>query len=360
MARIAVVTSSPPLVEGGHLVIARALVRACEESGHEAGLITTPSNPFGRQASEYVANWMTDVSQIGGRPVDHVVSLRYPSYAVRHPSHVCWLNHTMREYYDLWEEFSSRLSPQGRFKERIRRELIRTADSYFFKHHLKALFAQSRTVQERLQRWNGVTSTVLYPPAPPRPYRCDEYGDFIFVVSRLEPLKRIDLILRALATPAAHGVRCVIAGGGDAEGALRAEASRLGLDGRVTFAGRVSDEELLDYLARCRAVCFAPQREDYGFVTVEAFSAGKAVVTVTDSGGPAELVVDGTNGRITTPDATALGLALAELSADQALAERLGRAAVAAARALNWPDTVRRLLGHHALTKDSGPTRSAA
>lgn len=348
MARVAVVTSSPPLVEGGHLVIARALVRAIEEAGHEAGLITTPSNPFGRQASEYLATWLTDVSRIGGRPVDHVISLRYPSYAVRHPSHVCWLNHTMREYYDLWEEFSSRLSPQGRFKERVRRRLIHFADTYCFTHHLNALYAQSATVQERLQRWNGVSSTVLHPPAPPRAYRCDDYGDFIFVVSRLERLKRIHLILQALATSAAQGVRCVIAGSGPAEGALRAEATALGLDGRVSFMGRISDEQLVDSLARCRAVCFVPQHEDYGFVTVEGFSAAKAVITVTDSGGPAELVVDGVNGRVTAPEATGLGLALAELSADATLAERLGREALESARRLNWPDTVRTLLGPHA------------
>ena len=360
MARIAVVTSSPPLVEGGHLVIARALVRACEESGHEAGLITTPSHPFGQQASEYLANWRTDVSQMGGKPVDHVISLRYPSYAVRHPSHVCWLNHTMREYYDLWEEFSSRLSKKGRLKEGVRRRLIHAADTYFFKRRLTGLFAQSRTVQDRLLQWNRVASTVLYPPAPQRAYRCDEYGDFIFVVSRLEPLKRIDLILQALATPAALGVRCVIAGEGSTADALRAEASRLGVDGRVTFAGRVTDEQLIDYLARCRAVCFIPQREDYGFVTVEAFSAGKAVVTVTDSGGPAELVKDDVNGRVTAQDAAALGLALAELTADRDLAERLGRLALESARAFNWPDTVRTLLGHHAGTPDRGPKRSVA
>jgi glycosyltransferase involved in cell wall biosynthesis len=250
----------------------------------------------------------------------------------------------MREYYDGWEDFSSRLSPQGRLKERVRRGLIRAADTYCFKHHLKGLFALSRTVQERLQRWNGVSSTVLYPPAPPRGYRCDGYGDFIFVVSRLEPLKRIDLILRALASAPAQGVRCVIAGSGAADGALRAEATSLGLDGRVTFAGRVSDEQLLDYLARCRAVCFVPLREDYGFVTVEAFSARKAVVTVTDSGGPAELVVDAVNGRVTAPDAMALGAALAELASDSDVAERLGGAALDTARALNWPDTVRTLL----------------
>lgn len=344
MAHVAVVTSSPPRVEGGHLVIARALVRAFQEAGHEAGLITTPSHPFGRQCSEYLATWNTDVTRLDGRPVDHVISLRYPSYAVRHPSHVCWLNHTMREYYDLWEEFSSGLSPHGRMKERVRRGLIRAADTYFFTHHLKALYAQSATIQERLRRWNGVSSQVLHPPAPQRAYRCDDYGDFIFVVSRLEPLKRIDLILRALATPAARGVRCVIAGEGGAEGALRAEAARLGLDDRVTFAGRISDDALVDYLARCRAVCFVPKREDYGFVTVEAFAAGKAVITVTDSGGPAELVTDGVTGRVSAPDAASLGHALAELAADRSLAERFGLEALVAAGRLNWPATVQTLL----------------
>jgi glycosyltransferase involved in cell wall biosynthesis len=344
VARVAVVTSSPPLVEGGHLVIARALVDALAAEGHDAGLITTPSNPFGRQGAEYMATWLTDVTQMGGRPVDRVISLRYPSYAVRHPSHVCWLNHTMREYYDLWDDFSARLSQQGRLKEGVRRRLIHAADTYCFKRNLKALYAQSRTVQERLQRWNGVRSEVLYPPAPPRPYRCDGYGDFIFVVSRLEPLKRIALVLQALATPAAQGVRCVIAGGGPDDASLRADAARLGLETRVTFAGRITDDELVRYLAECRAVCFVPKREDYGFVTVEAFSAAKAVVTVTDSGGPAELVVDAVNGRVTAPDRTALGQALAELAGDRAAAERLGQQALATAAAMQWSAVAQRLV----------------
>ena len=77
MARIAVVTSSPPFVEGGHLVIARALVTALREHGHQADLVTTPSNRFGRQASAYVANWMTDVGRTGsGERVDQVISTR--------------------------------------------------------------------------------------------------------------------------------------------------------------------------------------------------------------------------------------------------------------------------------------------
>ncbi len=358
MARIVVVTSAPPLVEGGHLVIARALVQALTEAGHEAGLVTTPSHRFGRQGTEYLATWLTDVRMSNGQPVDHVISLRYPSYAVRHPSHVCWLNHTMREYYDLWDDFRSRLSPRGRLKEGARRRLIHAADTWCFRRHVTRLYAQSRTVQARLQRWNGVPSQVLYPPAPPRPYRCDAYEPFIFVVSRLAPLKRIDLILHALATPQAREVRCVIAGEGEAGADLRALTRALELETRVSFVGRISDGQLVDYLARCRAVCFVPKQEDYGFVTVEAFASSKAVVTTSDSGGPAELVVDGANGRVVAPEAGAIGAALVALMADPAQAERLGQHARETAAALQWSDVARTLACANARRPASRSVRS--
>ncbi len=338
MARIAVVTSSPPNVEGGHLVIARALTQALNEHGHQASLVVTPSYPFGQQAREYWDTWRTDVRTRDGHPIDHVISTRYPSYAVRHPSHVCWLNHTMREYYDLWEQFSARLSAQGRIKERVRRQLMHAADSHFFYWHVKQMYAQSKTIQARLRRWNRTSSTVLYPPAPPRAYRCEAFEPFLFVVSRLAPLKRIDLILNALATPAAQGVRCVIAGEGEQAASLSALARRLQLEDRVTFVGRITDEALVGYLGRCRAVAFVPLQEDYGFVTAEAFASGKPVITTVDSGGPAELVSDGTNGRVVAPTASALGEVIAEVMQDPSAAERLGRAALATAEGMRWSD----------------------
>ena len=61
VSRIAVVTSSPPMVEGGHMVIARSLAQALREAGHEADIVVTPQNRFGRQASAYLATWLTDV-----------------------------------------------------------------------------------------------------------------------------------------------------------------------------------------------------------------------------------------------------------------------------------------------------------
>jgi glycosyltransferase involved in cell wall biosynthesis len=341
--RIAVVTSSPPMVEGGHLVIARSLVDALREAGHHADIIVTPQNRFGRQASAYLATWLTDVTTSDGHPIDQVISLRFPSYAVRHPKHVCWLNHTMREYYDLWEPFSATLSRRGRLKERVRRAGMHAADRYLLGRNVTTLFVQSRTIQQRLAMWPDVKSQVLYPPAPQRPYRCDDYGDYIFMVSRLTRLKRADLLIEALATSEGAGIRAVIAGDGEERARLEALIAARGLGSRVQMIGRVDDDALLDHLARCRAVCFPPVQEDYGFVTVEAFASRKAVVTCRDSGGPAELVVDGVQGFVCDPTPVALAGALRQLTHDRGLAERMGAAAFDAGAQLNWPDAVRRL-----------------
>ena len=344
MPRVAVVTSSPPLVEGGHLVIARSLVQALASEGYESGLVVTPQNRFGRQASAYLATWLTDVGVTGeDRPIHHVISLRYPSYAVRHRSHVCWLNHTMREYYDQWDRFSAPLSWKGRIKERTRRSLIHLADRRLL-GRVKRLFVQSRTIAARIDRWCGLPSEVLYPPAPQRAYRCEAYGDYLFAISRLTPLKRIDLLVESLSEPEARGIRCVIAGDGEERQPLQRLIEQRGLAARVQLLGRVSDAELVDHLARCRAVCFPPFDEDYGFVTIEAFSSGKPVITCRDSGGAAELVAHEATGLVAEPSPSSLAPMLRRLMDDAALAERMGKAAAEVAAGITWSDTVRKLV----------------
>ena len=343
MARIIVVTSHPPLAEGGHLVIAHALVNALNEHGHEAGLITTPHNRFGRQLSAYVATRLTDVGlTFDGHRVDQVISLRYPSYAVRHPVHTSWLNHRMREYYDLWERTVAHLSLPARLKERVRRRLIHTFDHYLLAR-VTRLFAQSKTIQARLAR-SGLAADVLYPPAPQRHYVCDEYGDHLFVVSRLASHKRVDLVVRALAEPMAAGIRCVIAGAGEELSNLRRLAARLGIDGRVELLGRIDDATLVRRLGVCCAVCVPPYQEDYGLVTVEAFASARPVITCTDSGGPAELVQHGVQGLVCEPNPPALAEAMRALMEDRDRAAVMGEAARVTATGMSWQATVERLV----------------
>jgi glycosyltransferase involved in cell wall biosynthesis len=135
-----------------------------------------------------------------------------------------------------------------------------------------------------------------------------------------------------------------VAGEGSERERLEASAATLGVSHRVTFTGRLSDEALLDRLARCRAVIFPPLQEDYGFVTVEAFASRRAVITCTDSGGPAELVRDGVNGFVCEPTTKGIAQAMQRLGGDVTLAERMGQAACDAGARLTWADTVRALV----------------
>jgi glycosyltransferase involved in cell wall biosynthesis len=342
--RILVVTSGALFVRGGHLTIAQETAAALRRAGHLADVIVTPQNRFGRQLSAYLATWLTDVGETAdGKPVDQVISLRFPSYAVRHPRHVCWLNHRMREYYDLWDRFVRGLGRKGRLKEGVRRRMFHTLDRWLLTHNVTRLVAQSRTIQARLQRFGEIRSDLLYPPPPERPYRTDGYGDYVFAVSRLHPLKRLDLLVEAAALARDRSLSFKIAGEGEEEPRLRERIRALGLEGRVELLGAVTDAQLVDHYARCRAVYFAPWNEDYGFVTLEAFRSGKAVVTAADSGGPAELVRHGENGFVSAPTAEAVAAQLDALG-DRGLAERLGQAARRDAEAYRWERAVEELL----------------
>jgi glycosyltransferase involved in cell wall biosynthesis len=344
--RILVVTSGALFVRGGHMVIAEETAAALRRAGYLSEVLVTPQNRFGRQGSAYLSTWLTDVGETAdGQPVDQVITFRFPSYAVRHPRHVCWLNHRMREYYDLWGRFTRGMGRRLLYRERLRRRAFHAVDRWLLTRNVTRLIAQSRTIQSRLQRFGGIPSELLYPPPPERPYRTEGYGDYVFAVSRLTALKRLGLLVEAAALTKERSLRFLIAGEGEEEPRLRERIDALGLRGRVELLGPVSEAELVEHYARCRAVFFAPWDEDYGFVTLEAFRSGKAVLTTHDSGGPAELVQDGATGFVGPPTPEALAESLDRVAGDQGLAERMGRAALAAAAPYTWASAVESLVG---------------
>jgi glycosyltransferase involved in cell wall biosynthesis len=341
--RVLVATSDVPFVEGGHRVIARALVQALQESGHQAELLTTPTNRFGRQFASYTATRFTDAERTGnGEPVDRLISLRYPSYALKHPHHVCWLNHRMREYYDLWSNWSGSLSWKGRIKEGIRKKIIHAADSYFLKKNVRKVFAQSGNVQKQLRKWGNIPSEILYPPAPGKGYYNEKYGDFILSPARLIPLKRVSLLLDALRISKFQNA--VIAGDGTEMSSMVEWVRANSLENKIRFLGHVSSQDLIQLYAECRAVYYAPLNEDFGMVTMEAFQSRKPLITCDDSGGPAELVRNGVTGFTTAPSASALSDVITNLFEDASLAEKIGTAGYAEWNHVNWPNTVSKLL----------------
>jgi len=343
--RILVVTSDVTFVEGGHIMIARNTVRALRQQGYDADLVLTPQNRFGRQLRAYAATRFTDVGLDGlHRPIHQVISLRFPSYAVKHPVHVCWLNHRMREYYDLWPTLRAQLRGKSVLKETIRRTLIRGLDRRLLTRNVTKLYAQSATIQARLRRWGNIPSEVLYPPPPTRDYRTESYQHFLLSVSRLQSLKRIDLFVEALGRTRNRDLKGIIIGDGPERERLQTLIRERGLEGRVHLLGGTDEETLLSHYARCLGVFFGPLNEDYGFVTAEAFASRKPVITTVDSGGPAELVRDGESGYVRPADPDSIAEAFDQLAESRGLAERMGRAGYAFISGLSWPETVKKLV----------------
>jgi glycosyltransferase involved in cell wall biosynthesis len=107
------------------------------------------------------------------------------------------------------------------------------------------------------------------------------------IVARLIPYKRIDL---AVDTFTRLGIPLKIVGSGGRDlPALRARAGR-----NVEFVGRVSDAELKQLYANCRALVF-PGEEDFGIAPLEANASGRPVIAYA-AGGALDTVVDGHTG----------------------------------------------------------------
>jgi glycosyltransferase involved in cell wall biosynthesis len=345
MKRIVVVTSTVPFVYGGHLVIAENLLKALRKRGYEAEIFFTPQNKFGKQFQAYLANFLTDLTEDGlGRKIDQIISLRFPSYAVRHKNHVLWLNHRMREYDDLWDDFKKNLSWKSRLKEGLRRFIISRIDHYLLTHNVKKIFSQSETIRERLLKWGGIDSEVLYPPAPQRDYRTEGYENFIFTVSRLYPLKRIDLLVKSFKFVKNKDVKALIAGEGVDEERLRKMILDMNLQDRVILLGKLKEEELISYYSRARAVFFAPYKEDFGFVTMEAFSSRKPVITCKDSGGPSEIVKDGISGFVLEPEPEKIAEKIDLLSQNPELSREMGERGFESIKDITWEKVIEKLV----------------
>jgi len=276
---------------------------------------------------------------------DLVIATNFPSYFVKHDNKVIWLFHQHRPVYDLYGTAFSEFGAEPGDAEI--RDIIRTADTRAISE-ARRLFTTSRNVARRLETYNGIVGEALYHPPPLfRSLRCEGYGDFILMPTRLEAHKRPELLIDALRL-CRSDVKGVLVGSGSLEADLRRRVEKYALEDRIEVAGFVDDGRLLDLYARCRAVLYPPYDEDYGYVTLEALLARKPVVTTSDSGGVLEFVTDGTSGLVSDPSPEGVAGAIDRLAESVELCQRLGEAGRERVSDISWDNVIRRLLGETA------------
>ncbi len=191
--------------------------------------------------------------------------------------------------------------------------------------------------------YNGIT----FPTREPRPM--NERPRRIVYLGRLEPYKRIDLMLRAAAKISERfdDLEIVVIGRGSAREGLERLSGELGLSERSHFAGFVTDAERDALLADAR-VCVCPSvKEGWGITVIEANALGVPVVA-TDAPGLRDAVRHTSTGLLVPdgePELFVAGLvaAVENLLSDPARAAQLGEAAIEWSRRFDWDTSARKM-----------------
>jgi glycosyltransferase involved in cell wall biosynthesis len=322
--RILVAAPQVPFLRGGAELHAELTVAALRRAGHEVDLATLPYTWTGEidSMNQALAWRLTNFEAAAPGPVDLVIATKYPSYLARHPNKVAWVFHQQREVYDLhptaFGNFSLAEEHVALREALVELDLEALAEC-------RALFTNSGNTARRLEQYCGIDATPLYAPPPLHDQlRTGAHGDYLFFIGRLDPLKRLDLTIEALAQTKS-AVTLKVAGRGPHGEALQELAAKIGVEDRVEFLGFVSDEDVIELMAGCLGMVLTPHDEDYGFTTLEAFFAAKPVVTTTDAGGVLEWVEDGVTGFVVEPEPAQLAARIDDLFTDRAGCERMGR-----------------------------------
>jgi glycosyltransferase involved in cell wall biosynthesis len=344
--RIIICATQIPFAYGGAEMLVDSLRDELKARDFEVAVVALPFHwPTRTELLKSSLAWrLVNLTEAAGKRIDLVIATRFPSYLIKHPNKVVWLIHQLRQAYDLLgTEYSDFSAAQARDARAL--EMIRAMDRRMLSE-ARAVYTISGNVADRLRRNNQVEAEVLYPPPKlDALYHPGESGDFIFSIGRLDPLKRFDLLIRAMKhteTP----VRCRIAGTGPERENLENLIDRLGLRGRVELLGWVDDRAVVEHYADSLGVYYAPYDEDYGYVTVEAFKSAKPVITTADAGGVLEFVEDGVNGFILPADSPReIGARIDLLYKDRDRTRAMGLAGQAKVRGVTWDRVIERLVG---------------
>lgn len=188
--------------------------------------------------------------------------------------HVAYVSTPMRYIWDMFDEYFGP-GKSGTFTSFAAKavrpylqkwDIATTPDVDF-------LIANSRFVQERIQKFWGRESTVIHPFFDEKkfPDKFEEPKDYYLIVSAFAPYKRIDLAVEAFQK---MGKRLLVVGKGQDETKLRALAKN---SDKIEFLGGLSDEALGELYQKAQAFIF-PGLEDFGITPLESLYNGRPVI----------------------------------------------------------------------------------
>ena len=186
--------------------------------------------------------------------------------------HVCYCHTPMRYLWDLYPAYRDEWT-RSRWKRAAMAPVANYLRLWDFASAARVdqFVANGENVRRRVWKTYRRESEVVHPPVAVETFFSLPSEDYYLIVSELVPYKRIDSAVRVFAR---NGRRLRIVGDGPEFRSLKRAATP-----NIEFCGRVSDDQLRDLYARCRAFVMAGE-EDFGIAAVEALASGKPVIAL--------------------------------------------------------------------------------
>ena len=242
-----------------------------------------------RNHRRYLPLYPLAIEQLDLRQFDLVLSFSYAAaHGVLTRPDQLHISYTYTPIRQAWHYYQDYLTVRG-LNHRIAGWGARIILHYFrlwdqlAAQRVDQFIACSHWVERGIWRAYRRLSRVIYPPVEIERYQFDlPREDYYLVVSRLEPHKRVDLILEAFARTK---LPLVVVGDGQERNRLSKLAT-----GNIQLLGRLPDQTVADLMGRARGFIMAAE-EDYGIAGIEAQAAGCPVIAYA-SGGALETVLE--------------------------------------------------------------------
>ncbi|MFN8006567.1 MAG: glycosyltransferase [Terriglobia bacterium] len=201
--------------------------------------------------------------------------------------HICYCHSPMRSLWNGYHEFLTLSGNpwQKRFLPLVA-HYLRTWD-YHAASRVDYFISNSRNVAQRIGKFYGRDSTVIYPPIRIKDFQVTpQPHDFFLAAGELTPYKRFDLAIAAFNR---LGLPLWVAGDGVDARRLQKMAGNT-----IRFLGWISSEQLRSLQSRCRALIL-PGEEDFGMTVPETHASGRPVIAL-GKGGSLETILPYVNG----------------------------------------------------------------